>query len=172
MAKSKNIKLRGIAKWAKLFDANIDKEGYKGAYKDCEGAYTIDLGLTEEEFAKLKESGSQKRGKEADGLIWVKLIRKNKHKIPELGGAPKVYDKSGAVWDYDTNGAIGNGSTVTVLANVYKAGDVVGTRIEKVQVLKAVEFADDGFLEIEGDIEDTGTTEDTPAAEFEDEIPF
>lgn len=172
MAKSKNVKLRAIAKWAKLFPSNMDKEGYKGAYKEVGGAYTIDLGLTKEEFAKLKEAGSQKKGREEDGLVWVKVIRKHDHKIPELGGAPKVYTARGEVWDSDTDGMIGNGSLVTALVNVYKVGDVVGTRLEKVQVLKAVEFSDDNFLEIEGDTPESDSVDPVTDDAMEDELPF
>lgn len=148
MSKSKNVKLRGTFKWAKVFEENRDMEGFDGAYKDCDGAYTIDVGLSAEEYQKLKEAGSQKEAREKDGLFWVKFTRKHTHpKIPDLGGPPGVFTGQGEAWDYDVDGIIPNDSSGTVLVNVYKAGRVTGTRLQKIQVLEKAEYEGDGFIE-------------------------
>jgi hypothetical protein len=64
-------------------------------------------------------------------------------------GAPVVAKEDGTLWDYDTDGTIGNGSTVEVLLSVYdtRMKSIVGTRLDKVIVLDHVEYIppqDDG----------------------------
>ena len=60
-----------------------------------------------------------------------------------------VTKEDGTLWDYDTDGTIGNGSTVEVLLSVYdtRMKSIVGTRLDKVIVLDHVEYIppqDDG----------------------------
>jgi hypothetical protein len=169
---SKNVKLRGKFMWAKVFESNRDMKGFEDAYVDCEGAYTVDFGMTAEEAAKLKAAGSKKGFKEKDGLFWVKLVRKHLHKIPDLGGPPKIYNAKGQPWDSDIDGFIGNGSEGTVSVNVYPAGRMTGTRLDRIQVLNLVEFTD-SFVETQGQadvVEDTSVTLST--TELDDDIPF
>lgn len=50
---SKYVNLEGILEWAKVFESNRDLEGYKGAFKDTNGRTTLNMILSNEEFAKL-----------------------------------------------------------------------------------------------------------------------
>lgn len=152
MAKSTTVKLRGTLNWAKVFEENRDMEGYQGAYEDCEGAYTVNIQLDEENYEKLKATGSPKAGKKVGGEYDVKFIRKHADprlaKWPEMGGAPGVYNEKGEEWDFDIDGVIPNGSTGTVLLQVYPAGRTFGSRILKIQVLERGEMSEgDNFLE-------------------------
>jgi hypothetical protein len=53
-----------------------------------------------------------------------------------------VVKADGSEWDYDVDGTIGNGSTVEVIVSVYdtKMKSIVGTRLDKVKVLKLVKY--------------------------------
>jgi len=146
---SKKVVLEGIANWAKVFESNRDKEGYKGAYADTNGRTTIELILTQDEMDKLKKAGSMKRGRPVEGGISVKLDRKWETGRDWDSGAPEVFRADGNPWDEATDGYIGNGSTVRVQAVVTPFPDkgVTSTRLEMVKVLELVPFAsaDDGF---------------------------
>lgn len=180
MAKATNVKLRGIIQWAKVFEQNRDMEGYEGAFEDCGGAYTVNLQMDEENYAKFQGTGSPKVGRKVGDLYEVKFIRKHEHpSIPDLGGAPGVYNEKGEPWDFDIDGVIPNGSEGTVLINVYPARKTKGTRLMKVQVLERGEFSGDSFLETGGSkpnkskakvlVPDETQIEDET---LDDEIPF
>jgi hypothetical protein len=125
--------------------------GFDGAYQDCDGACTIDVILDDENMAKLTATGSMKRGTpdpEGRGKK-VRLVRKYNTGRDWDSGAPVVAKEDGTLWDYDTDGTIGNGSTVEVLLSVYdtRMKSIVGTRLDKVIVLDHVEYIppqDDG----------------------------
>ena len=133
------VTLRGKGKWCKVFPENRDKEGYNGAYQDFDGACTIDVYLTKEEFQKLKDAKSATKLKldEDTGERFVKLKRKFKDRYEWASGAPKVTKPDGSVWDYEADGAIGNGSEVEVTVSVYDTSMTPGTRLESVKVIKA-----------------------------------
>jgi len=148
---TRKVKLTGTAEWAKVFPQNRDLLGFDGAYQDCDGACTIDVFLDDENMAKLTATGSMKRGTndpEGRGKK-VRLVRKYNTGRDWDSGAPIVTKSDGTDWDYDTDGTIGNGSTVEVLLSVYdtRMKSIVGTRLDKVTVLDHVEYIppqDDG----------------------------
>lgn len=182
MAKSTNVKLYGEIQWAKVFHSNRDMEGYEGAYEECEGAYTVNLLMDEENFQKLQATGCPKAGKKVGDKYDVKFIRKHADprlsQWPDLGGPPGVYDENGNEWDFDTDGVIPNGSIGTVLVNVYPARKTKGTRLLKLQVLEKGEMQDgDNFLQKGGKKAEAPKAKAKPAPvkeeNFDDsEIPF
>lgn len=184
---NKKVILEGVANWAKIFGANRDMEGYKGAYKEYEGATSIELVLDDENWDKLKRSGTMKRGKPVEGGTAVKLERKWNTGKEWDSGAPEVLRADGNPWDVDTDGFIGNGSKVRVMAVVTDFPDrgVSSTRLEMVKVLEHVPYegVDDQFRKDEsGGTQPKATapvanTEQKPShtastMELEDEIPF
>ena len=60
---TRRVKLTGIGEWAKVFASNRDMLGYDGAYREFDGACTIDVILDEDNMAALKASRSIKKGK-------------------------------------------------------------------------------------------------------------
>lgn len=181
---TKYIVLEGIAEWAKVFEHNRDKTGYKGAYEETNGRTTINMILSDEEFSKLTDAKSMKRGK-PDPLgrgVSVKLDRKWETGRDWDSGAPEVLNVDGSEWNVKENGEIGNGSLVRVqvaVTDLPKQG-VVQTRLEKVKVLKLEEYENrdsDFYKDESGGIKD----QSTPAAkqeappqdlDLDDEIPF
>lgn len=145
------VTLRGTGKWMRVFESNRDKEGYNGAYQDCDGACVMDLYLTKEEYQKLKDAKSATKLKldEDSGERFIKLKRKFKDRYEWASGAPKVTKADGTDWDVTTDGLIGNGSEVEVTVSVYDTSMTAGTRLEKVKVLKA-EALPAKQLEVEG----------------------
>ena len=144
---TRKVKLTGIAEWAKVFPQNRDMEGFDGAYRDCNGACTIDLILDDENLATLKASRSMKRGvPDPQGRgTKVKLVRKYDTGKDWDSGAPVVKKLDGSDWDYSLDGTIGNGSTVEVVLSVYdtKMKSIVGTRLDAVTVIDHVEYVAD-----------------------------
>ena len=146
---TRKLKLTGIAEWAKVFTENRDMLGFEEAYVSCDGACTIDLIMDDQNMELLKASRSMKRGKpdpEGRGTM-VRLVRKYDTGYDWASGPPVVAKADGSEWDFDTDGTIGNGSTVEVIVSVYdtKMKSIVGTRLDKVTVLKHVQYesADD-----------------------------
>ena len=144
---TRKVKLTGIAEWARVFPQNRDMEGFDGAYRDCNGACTIDLILDDENLATLKASRSMKRGvPDPQGRgTKVKLVRKYDTGKDWDSGAPVVKKLDGSDWDYSLDGTIGNGSTVEVVLSVYdtKMKSIVGTRLDAVTVIDHVEYVAD-----------------------------
>ncbi len=181
---TRKVKLTGLSYWAKVFEDNRDLTGFEDALKDIGGQTTIDMDLDDANMEKLKKSKSMKRGKDSpdnDGLTRVRFTRKWTEQYG--GGAPTVVKADGSVWDYDEDGAIGNGSTVEVTLSVYDTSRkaIVGTRIEKVKVLEHKEYDPDADDEEEEEAPPPPKKAAAPAAkakaapskqELEDEIPF
>ena len=141
---TRKLKLTGIAEWAKVFTENRDMLGFEEAYVSCDGACTIDLIMDDQNMELLKASRSMKRGKpdpEGRGTM-VRLVRKYDTGYDWASGPPVVVKADGSEWDFDTDGTIGNGSTVEVIVSVYdtKMKSIVGTRLDKVTVLKHVQY--------------------------------
>ena len=150
MAKYVEVVTTGPIEWARIFEGNRDMDGYKGAYAVCEGAYTVNQILDKVQFEKLKKAGSQKKpnGKRLmDGVIAVKFERKHAPKtksgdlIEKAGGPPKVVNASGAVWDAEVDGLIGNGS-IAEITNLLTFGkteegeDFCRTTMTKVKIIE------------------------------------
>ena len=155
---TKFITLTGPCRWAQVFEDNRDMSGpkmpdgtpYNPDIRDVmEGQYSIFVGLNDSQFEALKDSGSQAPDyeKEEDGVHWVRFKRPHKRftRAGELMdwacGAPKV-TSAGGQWDFETDGAIGNDSTVEVTVAVYEAGRLVGTRLESILVVTHVPVED------------------------------
>jgi hypothetical protein len=154
MAKYTEVVTVGPIEWARIFEDNRDMEGYDGAYTDCEGAYTMVQVLDKAQFEKLKKKGSQKKPiakRLMDGVIAVKFERKHLVKmddgtiIEKAGGAPKVVNAAGNVWDADVDGLIGNGSIaeVTNLLTSFKGKDgtnICRTTLTKVKIVDLIVY--------------------------------
>ena len=132
----------GIANWAKLYEGNRDMEGFNGAYAAHDGAYTLDLLITPEDFNDFKRKTKTmiKGTPVEDGLIKIKLKRPHKGPFADASGPPKV---TFATPPTSPELVIGNGSTVTVGVSAYdikKYKGSVGTRMDSVHVTDLVEF--------------------------------
>ena len=159
---TRKVKLTGLGYWAKVFEDNRDLTGFEDALKDVGGQTCIDMDLDVDMLQKLRDSKSMKKGSASadnEGMTRVRFTRKWQENYG--GGAPKVTKADGTVWDFDEDGAIGNGSVVEVLLNVYDTSrkSIVGTRLEKVKVLEHVKYEPD---------EDE---DDTPAPTQQDRQP-
>ena len=141
---TRRLKLTGIAEWAKVFPENRDMIGFDETYVSCDGACTIDLIMDEANMALLKAARSMKRGKpdpEGRGTL-VRLVRKFNTGYTWASGPPDVVKSDGSTWNYTIDGTICNGSEVEVIVTVYdtKIKSIVGTRLDKVKVIKLVEY--------------------------------
>ena len=143
---TRKLKLTGLAYWSKVFSGNRDLTGFEDALKDIGGQTCIDVDLDEDGMALLRKSKSMKKGSPSpdnDGMTRVRFTRKWTENYG--GGAPIVHKADGTTWDYDDDGAIGNGSTVQVVLSVYDTSrkSIVGTRLDKVKVLEHLEYTPD-----------------------------
>ena len=121
-------------KWAKVYKPD---EKYN--------KFSIDLGLTKEQYEDFKKIGLKNKPKEDGGLNWITLRRDPEAKAwvdgkQQAAGKPVVLDQDGK----PTTQIIGNGSEVTVVYSVYdydnKFGKGKGSRLEKVRIDKLVEY--------------------------------
>ena len=144
---TRKVKLTGIAEWARVFESNRDMDGFDGVYRDHDGACTIDLIMDDDNLAALKASRSMKKGTpDAEGRgTKVKFIRKFNTGKDWDSGAPIVQKSDGSTWDINSDGTIGNGSTVEVELSVYDTSrpNIVGTRLDKVKVINHVAYVAD-----------------------------
>jgi len=138
---TRKVKLTGTAEWAKVFEQNRDLTGYEGAYEAHDGACTIDLLMDEANVAALKASRSIKQPKDVgNGLFKAKFIRKFNTGRDWDSGAPVVTHADGTPWDFDSDGPIGNGSSVEVMLSVYDTSykNRAGTRLDSIKVIELV----------------------------------
>ena len=144
---TRKVKLTGIAEWARVFESNRDMDGFDGVYRDHDGACTIDVIMDDDNLAALKASRSMKKGTpDAEGRgTKVKFIRKFNTGKDWDSGAPVVQKSDGSTWDINSDGTIGNGSTVEVELSVYDTSrpNIVGTRLDKVKVIDHVAYIAD-----------------------------
>lgn len=149
MAKSRTLKLKGKATWAKVFPENRDMVGWKGptgelegTYVACEGAYSVNLTMDTDTAARLTAAGSEKQLKPTDDGLETKLIRKHISYGDWCSGPPKVTDADGKPWDLDIDGLIGNGSEVECEVEVYDLAKwgKSGTHFHAMKVLDLVTF--------------------------------
>ncbi len=173
---TRKVKLTGYGYWGKVFESNRDLTGFEDALKDSGGQCTIDMDLQEDQFEKLKKSQSMLRGKPStdnDGMTRVRFKRKWTEDYG--GGEPVVLKEDGTKWDYDEDGAIGNGSWVEVTLSVYDTSRkaIVGTRLEKVKVLDHKPYNPDVDDDEDEPVKAAPPKAKAPAKELlEDEIPF
>lgn len=150
---TRKVILTGIGEWAKVFEENRDLEGFEGAYKECDGACTIDMILDDANMKLLSTSKSMKKGSpDADGRgTRVRFHRKFNTGRDWDSGAPTVVKADGSKWDYTEDGVIGNGSTIQVTLSVYDTSRkaIVGTRLDRVKVLEHLKYErDDEDVEV------------------------
>ena len=151
---TETIVLTGEARYANVFMDNRDRVGYEGAYEDCNGAFTIELILDDNEAQKIMNSKSKVQPKdEEDGRVSFKFKRKNEIRsrktgeiVDFLSGPPVIVDENKEDWGHDpeTNPRyIGNGSKISVAIEVtpdQKRPSIVYTRLAAIQVLEHVEY--------------------------------
>ena len=166
------ITVTGIAQLAKVFEENRDLEGYQGQWKDTDGRCTINVILDKDNYAKVKNAGCMSNGKEDPQGRGTDIKFSRKFDTPNDwdGGAPSVYKSDGSLWNFETDGVIGNGSEVLVELDIYKNKNygTTTTRLERVKVLKHMEY--DSSAEKEDPF--TQNVASTTEAASSEEIPF
>ena len=174
---TRKVILVGIAEWAKVFEENRDKVGFKdgdapGTYEDTDGACTIDMILDKENMDRLIASKSMKKGSpDAEGRgTRVRFVRKFNTGRDWDSGSPVVVKSDGTKWDMDVDGLIGNGSTVAVTLSVYdtRRKSIVGTRLDRVKVLEHVPPPSND----EDDVATMPPPQKLKVVQGEEEVPF
>ena len=174
---TRKVILVGIAEWAKVFEENRDKVGFKdgdapGTYEDTDGACTIDMILDKENMDRLIASKSMKKGSpDAEGRgTRVRFVRKFNTGRDWDSGSPVVVKSDGTKWDMDVDGLIGNGSTVAVTLSVYDTSrkSIVGTRLDRVKVLEHVKPPSDD----EDEVAAMPPPQKLKVVQGEEEVPF
>lgn len=153
-SKTKFVEATGEIYYARIFPQNMDDADF---HQDKGGQYNcVFVPSDEAELKKLTDAGFPesvmnypqiKEYEVAGGRKGMKLKRNNKHtKIEDFGGAPKVLDwtngRGAKAWDFDVDGALGNGTKVTAKVSIYTGGRNPITRLEGVAVLDHVEYED------------------------------
>lgn len=173
----------GKIMWAKVFEQNRDKHGFKGAYDNTDGACTVNMILDDENLDKLRQAGTGKnldnpKNKTPDGYN-VKLVRRFKNDdFPSLGGAPKVAHPDGSPWDLEMDGSIGNFSTGVAYGHVYTPNDgsPSTTRLDGLQVIDHVPYESSGGLQFKDYSKKPDTSKTSTSSgdhnDYDDEIPF
>lgn len=137
MAKTRMVVLKGYANWAKVFEQNRDLHGFDNQLTDKGGQTTIDMDLDKDNLAKLRQAGYKHGGDASpDNPDHFRVRFKRKWQEQYGGGAPKVFKEDGTPWDWDKDGEIGNGSVVSIIAQVYDTNykGIIGCRLEEVKV--------------------------------------
>lgn len=163
---SKMHKFTGPIRWAQVFEDNRDMEGFEGAAADFGGQYSIQMKLDSDQWDKLKDTGSMKKGMQKDP-DWVKFTRKHEGPFAAASGPPRVVTKDNRRWDYVDDGPIGNDSIAEVTVVIYdtKRRGIVGTRLEKVKILEHNEYVPEGE-------EEEDQVDPNEGRDADDEIPF
>jgi len=155
MSKSKYVEATGEVYYPRVFPQNMDNELER--HKVTEGEYNcVFIPNDKDELGKLMAAGfpevsnNHKMVKEFDfagGRTGMKLKRHHKHKsgIEAFGGPPKVLNwtegRGAKPWDFDVDGALGNGTKVTVKVSIYSGGSYEpSVRLEGVAVVDHVPY--------------------------------
>ena len=169
--KTEYVTIKAIAQYAKVFPQNRDMAdkashpGVKKMLKQHDGQYSIDVyPLNDAELNKAfgplsnEMYGGGERLKEGDSSFGVGkyFTLKRKHKDVkdtakgevDFGGAPEVVhwgdDNKNQPWDFETDGALGNGTEIIVKFSVYGEGTTQSVRLEKVGIVNHVPYNTDG----------------------------
>ena len=162
-----NHTIKGTALWAKVFEANRDKEGYKGQAIEYDGQYVIQVIMDKTNRAVYKSSGSAGQVKfDDDGNSSATFRRKHKDRYESESGAPEVSDAEGNIWTLENQGIIPNGSEIEVNFDVYTTSQSNGTRLKSVKVLKKADMPDR-----EEKSEETKASSPSRAI-YDEDIPF
>ena len=137
------VTVRGIAEGAIVFPENRDMEGYDGAFKEFDGACTIDLIMQDEDINRLAAAGCgrnpkpdpQGRGKK------IRFERRFKTAYDFNSGPPVVTKADGTPWSLQEDGIIGNGSMVEADITIFDTKrKICGSRLDRVKVLNHVVY--------------------------------
>lgn len=145
---TKYLTLSGKAFWARIFPENRDLYGFENQLEESGGQYVLQVALDEDSLANFATTGSlalnyPKTVEDDEGKEYVSYKFARHHRkynragdlLEWASGAPKVYEADGTTpWDIENNGYLGNGSKVTIKICCYKAGPVVGTRLDEIIV--------------------------------------
>ena len=124
---TKFITLTGTANWTqKLFTPD-----------DEYNTYQFQLVMDDASVDEFNASGSMLKARNVDDGVAISPKRKADH------GQPRVVDEAGDEWPEDT--AIGNGSKVSCILEMYSTKRGWGTKLEAVRVEELVEFKPDDF---------------------------
>lgn len=154
---TKQHTIKGTVSWAQVFESNRDTKKYdEGTMSFVEdpdgGVYKLTLHLEMDEFKKLKKTGSKapQYSKEDESGLDTVVFKRPHAKYSRSGeylewasGAPKVVDEFDEPWVLDDKGFINNGAEVEVTISVYGKSPMIGTRLDKVKVLRNVEREDE-----------------------------
>lgn len=134
------IYLAGTAKWAKVFNSNIDS--YDGAE-----FWSVELYPDADSLERFKASGSRVAIKTGEEGTFIRFRRPKEKLIKRelvTFEAPEVLDEHGAPWQFNGDGTpsklIGNGSDVTIKIAVYDTAKGKGTRFEGIRVDRLEEY--------------------------------
>tara|TARA_R110000751_G_scaffold117753_5_gene218050 strand:+ start:798 stop:1328 length:531 start_codon:yes stop_codon:yes gene_type:complete len=173
----RGVKLRAVLQWAKVFEENRDRTGYKktpqseGSYESCNGACTVDIIMDNDNVELLKSIGwgrAFKSDPEGRGMM-TKVIRKFDTGHEWQGGAPEVKNgKTGKPWTFE-DGELGNGTIADVYVIVYDTDVGPGSRLDRIDVLDHVPHEGIATKTVYKSVSPS-TTPAAPAVE--DEIPF
>ena len=141
--KSSQHKIYAKFNYARVFEQNKDKVGFKDELVGTGGECTVVAFVDKENAAIVKDSGSQlKKSFNDDGEAFYKF--KRKWDAPyTYGGAPQVAKPDGSAWDIDVDGLIGNGSEGWLWFSVYETSKGNGTRLDAIQVVDHIKYVSD-----------------------------
>lgn len=132
------VKLKGTFKWARVREPDPDYDNFK-----------IDIFPDADNLKVYKDSGAQLKIREADEGVYITVRRKNNEldyretppKVVEAG-PPEVFllDKQSGEYKKWKDGLIGNGSTGTVVFEVFDTRNGKGSRLLRVFVDSLVEY--------------------------------
>ena len=126
--KTKYITIEGLCKWARLYPENMDTRfGDK---------YNVDFYPDKKSLLVLKESGFRGKRREDEDGEYYKLSRDDKNNIEGKGGPPKISGPDGSVFKE----TIGNGSTLSIILEVYPSKYGTGSRISSVTVKNHIPY--------------------------------
>lgn len=146
---TKQVKIKGKVRWAKVFEENRDKRGFEDAYLPYDGAYTVDVELDKDNFMILADLGSAKasklKQKEVDkfGVVTLKFVRKHKDRFDWASGAPMVRKPDGTPWSYAADGVVPNDSEAVITVDVYTTSKATGTRLVAVDVETVADYSEE-----------------------------
>lgn len=137
------VTLKGVAEWAKVFPENRDHDGYEGAFREHDGACTIDLIMDDDNLNRVLSAGCARKPKPDPMGRGSKIRFERKFDTGQdwNSGPPVVVKDDGTPWSLQEDGLIGNGSTVQVSVTVFDTQrKICGTRLDKVVVLDHVQY--------------------------------
>lgn len=147
------VTMTGYVEYARVFPANMDNGDY---HSKTQGQYNVNFyPKNNAGFEEYFKAGVPMASMGYDTIKignpqiatgkYLKLKRPNVHPlVSDWGGAPAVFDFREGLgmkkWDMDVDGEIGNGSEVIVKVSVWGDGGKSIQRLEKIAVLKLVEY--------------------------------